>query len=296
MGVTEQAPSQMSSTSAGLVASPAAESTSTWAGARRASGWIIRRGIVPVLIIGVWILVAQAHLVGSIFVPPPSDIWSSFRGMAPLLPSAIRSSVVMTLVGFVIGSSFGTLMGLCMSYSRFLREVFGGLLDFVRPIPIFALIPLFVLWFGIGIAPQIALIALGTSIIMGVTTIEATRNVPPVYVRAALMLGANRRTIFRTVVVPWIFPHLLGALRVAAAASWGLDVAAELMGAQSGLGYIMIVRQQYLDTAGIIVVVLIYSLLALALDILIRNAERPFTRWTERETNKGGALMVGLQA
>jgi ABC-type nitrate/sulfonate/bicarbonate transport system permease component len=73
-------------------------------------------------------------------------------------------------------------------------------------------------------------------------------------------------------------------------------VAAELMGAQSGLGYIMIVRQQYLDTAGIIVVVLIYSVLALTLDLIIRNAEKPFTRWTERHTSKGGALMVGLQA
>src|SRR5262249_40254826 len=158
---------------------------------------------------------------------------------------------------------------------------------FIRPVPVFALIPLFVLWFGIGRMPQIVLIALGTSVILGVTTIEAVRNIAPVYVRAALTLGASRAQIYRTVLVPSIIPHLMGAIRVAAAASWGLDVAAEFIGAQNGLGYLMIVQETYLNTAGIMVIVLIYSLLALGLDTIIRLAERPITRWTERGVRTG---------
>jgi ABC-type nitrate/sulfonate/bicarbonate transport system permease component len=193
----------------------------------------------------------------------------------------------MTLGGFAIGTFLGIVLGLLMAYSRVIRDLFGMVLDFIRPVPIFALIPLLVLWMGIGRGPQITLIALGTSVLLGVTTIEAIRNVPPVYVKAGLVLGASRGRIYRTVIVPSIIPHLVGAIRVAAAASWGLDVAAEFMGSQQGLGYLMISRQSYLDTAGILVVVVIYSLLALALDQLIRRAEAHVTRWSERQSQTG---------
>lgn len=254
----------------------------------------LQKLLIPALIIGAWVGVTEAHLVGSIFLPPLGQVWDAFTGMRSNLPSALAQSITMTLAGFAIGTSFGIAIGLCMAYSRSVRELFGGVLDFIRPVPVFALIPLFVLWFGVGKMPQIALIALGTSVILGVTTIEAVRNIPPVYVRAALTLGASRQRVYRTVIVPYIIPHLMGAIRVAAAASWGLDVAAEFIGAQNGLGYLMIVRETYLDTAGIIVIVLIYSLLALGLDILIRSAEKPITRWTERGVRTGVvAAIVG---
>jgi ABC-type nitrate/sulfonate/bicarbonate transport system permease component len=247
----------------------------------------IRKVLVPLVLLVAWIAVSETRLVGGIFLPSPGDLWTALDGMRPQLPGALAASVTMTLLGFVIGTSLGIAMGLAMAYSRVVRELFGGVLDFIRPVPVFALIPMFVLWFGIGRAPQITLIALGTSVILGVTTIEAIRNVAPVYVRASLTLGANRSTIYRTVILPSILPHLLGAIRVAAAASWGLDVAAEFIGAQNGLGYLMIIRQNYLDTAAIVVIVIIYSLLALGLDWIIRAAERPFTRWTERHAGPG---------
>ena len=174
-----------------------------------------------------------------------------------------------------------------MAYSKIVRELFGGVLDFIRPVPVFALIPMFVLWFGIGRTPQIVLIALGTSVILGVTTIEAIRNLNPVHIRAALTLGSSRPRIYRTIVVPSITPHLLRAIRVAAAAAWGLDVAAEFIGAQNGLGYLMIVRTTYLDTAGIVVIVLIYSICALVLDFIIRTIANRIVRWTDRSVRSG---------
>jgi ABC-type nitrate/sulfonate/bicarbonate transport system permease component len=254
----------------------------------------LKKLLVPMLIIGAWVAVTEANLVANIFLPPLGDVWEAFRAMEDRLPGALAQSVSMTLVGFFIGTLLGITLGLAMAYSLTVRELFGGVLDFIRPVPVFALIPLFVLWFGIGRMPQIVLIALGTSVILGVTTIEAIRNIAPVYVRAALTLGASRLDIYRTVIVPSIVPHLMGAIRVAAAASWGLDVAAEFIGAQNGLGYLMIVQQTYLNTAGIIVIVLIYSLLALGLDTLIRFAERPVTRWTERGVRHGVvAAIVG---
>jgi len=118
--------------------------------------------------------------------------------------------------------------------------------------------------------------------VLGVQTYEAIRNIPMVYINASANLGAGKNVIFRTVILPYIFPHIIGAIRVAAAASWGLNVAAEFMGVQTGLGFIMIVRQMFLDTPGIITVVLIYSVLAICLDQVIRMVERRLTRWTDR--------------
>lgn len=246
-----------------------------------------RKALVPLAIVVLWAVVTETRLVAALFLPSPSDLVESFGDLRAQLLPALASSVGMTLSGFALGAALGVTMGLLMAYSAIARDLFGGILDFIRPVPVFALIPLFVLWFGIGRAPQITLIALGTSVVLGVTTLSAIRNVSPVHVKAALTLGATRWDVYRTVVVPSILPHLLGSIRVAAAASWGLDVAAEFLGAQSGLGYLMINRQQYLDTAGIVLIVLIYSTLALVLDLAIRKAEGPATRWTDRSSATG---------
>ena len=243
--------------------------------------------IVPIAVIILWIVITQLKLVRPIFIPTPQNLWGSFVGMYHILPDAMLTTIIMTLSGFAIGVTFGTVSGLVMAYSKTIRDLLGTIFDFMRPVPVFALIPLFILWFGIGRAPQIALIALGTSVVLGVTTLEAIRNVPTIYIRAALTLGADRGRIYSTVIVPYIIPHLIGAIRVAAAASWGLDVAAEFMGSQQGLGYLIIMQQTYLRTAGIIFLVIVYSTLAVIMDTLIATVERRITRWTERRTSIG---------
>jgi len=257
----------------------------SWSGDRsRALG---RKLIVPILLLVAWVVIARMQLFRTRVIPPPEAMWASFLGLYEILPSAILTTLTMTLSGFAIGTAFGTLMGLTMAYSRAVREFLGTVFDFLRPVPVFALIPLFILWFGIGRAPQIALIAMGTSVVLGVTTLEAIRNVPSIYVRAALTLGGNRQHIYRTVILPYIVPHLVGAIRVAAAASWGLDVAAEFMGSQQGLGYLIIMQQVYLRTAGIILLVAVYSTLAVITDTIIALIEARVTRWTERRAGIG---------
>jgi ABC-type nitrate/sulfonate/bicarbonate transport system permease component len=243
--------------------------------------------IVPFLLIVLWIVVTELKLVKPIFVPPPEALLHSFLGMYKLLPKAILTTVSMTLTGFGIGVAFGTISGLAMAYNKTIRDLLGTIFDITRPVPVFALIPLFILWFGIGRGPQIALIALGTSVILGLTTLEAIRNIPNIYIRAALTLGADRQKIYSSVVVPYIIPHLIGAIRVAAAGSWGLGVAAEFMGSQAGLGYLIILQQTYLRTAGIILLVFIYSALAVIMDLIIAIFERRITRWTERRSSVG---------
>lgn len=238
--------------------------------------------LVPVALIALWVLVTSANIVDTLFLPSPEMFWNSLVGLAPRLPSAIGMTVALTLIGFFIGTISGIIIGLLLAYSFRIRNLFGGVFEALRPVPVFALIPLFILWFGLGTTPQIILVAFGTFVVLVVTTLEAIRNVSPVYVKAALNLGASRSFIYRTVIVPSITPHLVGAVRVSAAASWGLGVAAEFIGAQDGLGYLMLNRQTFLDTAGILVIVVIYSLIAFLFDTLIRIGQQRLLRWTGR--------------
>lgn len=244
---------------------------------------------LPAVLVLLWATVSQTDWIRPLFLPSPQELWDAFLGLAPTLPRAIAATLSMTLSGFALGALAGSAIGLVMAYSSKVREFVGPLFDFVRPVPIFALIPLFVLWFGIGRAPQVLLVALGCAVILVVTTLEAVRNVPPIYVAAAMTLGASRRRIYRTVVLPWLVPHIIGAIRVAATLAWGLGVAAEFMGSQQGLGYLIILQQTYLRTAGIILIVLIYSLLAVGVDWLIASLERRVTQWSARHGAKGPA-------
>lgn len=231
----------------------------------------------------VWTLITLlTDWVAPIFIPSPVDMYHAFVSMRAYLLPAMGASLGITLGGFAIGLVVGIGLGLFMAYSRVFLETMGPFLELTRPIPVLALIPLFLLWFGVGLLPQILLVALGVVVILGVSTHEAVRNIPQIYIRAGANLGADKQTIFRTVIVPYIVPHLVGSVRVAAAASWGLDVASEFMGAQVGLGYNMIVQQIYLNTAGIILLLLVYSVLAIALDQVVQWAESRLTRWTQR--------------
>ncbi len=241
---------------------------------------------VPLTLILVWVALSRAKVVDEIFLPRPGTLWNRLTTLDGELAQALAISLQMIAWGLLIGASTGIVVGLLFGYSRLARDLFEFTLDAIRPIPLFALIPLFILWFGIGRAPQIALVALGVFLILSFTTIEAVRNVPRIYVRAALTCGASTLAVYRTIVLPSIVPELVMGVRYGAIAAWGLDVAAEFSGSQEGLGYFMIARSQYLDTAGITLAVLIYCALAIVVDRLLRALGRRLQRWNPRVADR----------
>ncbi len=255
-----------------------------WKGIVMKRNKIILAGILLVMFV-IWTLITEVFgLIASHFLPSPVDIFNSVMDLSSILGSAILASLKITMSGLVLGLITGIMVGMIMAYSKAFMDIVGPMMEFTRPIPVLALIPLFMLWFGLGQTPQVLLIALGVMAIMGVQTYEAIRNMPMVYIRAAFNLGAKKRKVFTSIVMPYIVPHLIGAVRVAAAAAWGLDVAAEFMGVQVGLGYTMVIQQIYLNVPGIVTIVIIYSILAIVLDKLIQLAQSKLTHWTERSS------------
>ena len=235
------------------------------------------------LIIGVWILVTEMHLVRPLFLPTPQDLWIAMGNLVKHLPEDLFASLFGRIIpGFIAGVTLGTLIGVFMATNRIGRAIFEPIMEILRPLPPLALIPLLILWFGIGYITQILLIAYGSLIIMVVNSYEAVRNVPPIYIHAATTLGADSRQIFRKVILPSIVPDIIAGIRVSAAASFGYCVAAELMGAMTGLGYRLVLARRYLLTGNIIVILIVIALLSFSIDFGIRRADSALTSWKSR--------------
>jgi ABC-type nitrate/sulfonate/bicarbonate transport system permease component len=240
---------------------------------------ILLKSSLPHAVLALWTAATELGWVRRVLLPKPIDVLEVLVQDWPILVHGFFVSFQTLAIGMSIGSSIGIGIGLAIGYSDLARKVFELPLDLVRPVPVLALIPLFVLWFGIGVMPQVLLIAVGVLLLLSLSTIEAIRHVPETYVRAARALGASRWIVYQTVIIPAIVPAMVASLRYAVAISWGLLVAAEYTGSRDGLGYQMIARQQYLDTAGILAIVFIFSALAIVSDRIIRLGLRHLTRW-----------------
>ena len=247
---------------------------------------IAEASVVPLIALLIWYALTRS-IIDPAKLPGPERVVGSLIEIIDLIPSALWVSLQMVLLGLALGSVTGLATGIIFGYSPFVRRFFEATLDnLVRPVPLFALIPLFILWFGIGFYPQVGLVALGMFLMFTLVTLEAIRNVPHIYVQAALTAGASRFHTYRTVVVPAIIPHLVGFMRLAVASAWGLDVAAEFLGSRTGLGYILLVRNQYLDPAGMLMIVALFCTMAIIFDQTVRFITAKVTRWSPR-TDRG---------
>lgn len=249
--------------------------------------------VVPLISLVAWYALTRS-IIDPAKLPGPDRVLESLVEIIDLIPHATWISLQMVLLGLVLGSLTGLATGIIFGYSPFIRRFFEATLDnLVRPVPLFALIPLFILWFGIGFLPQVGLVALGMFLMFTLVTLEAIRNVPHIYVQAALTTGASRFHIYRTVVIPAIIPHLVGFLRLAVASAWGLDVAAEFLGSREGLGYILLVRNQYLDPAGMLMIIALFCTMAIIFDQTVRLISARIIRWSPRSDRGLVGSMLG---
>jgi ABC-type nitrate/sulfonate/bicarbonate transport system permease component len=238
---------------------------------------------VITILLAIWLIATVGGFVRPLFVPGPADLARGFEQWGPSMPDDIWQTVGLRIVpGFILGGLVGLVVGILMAISQTFRAVADPIVEVVRPLPPLALIPLLILWFGIGIGTHVVMIAFGTFIVMVVTAYEAVRNVPPIYLQAAATLGANRTQTFRRVIVPAIVPDIFGGVRVAVAASFGYAVAAELMGAQGGVGWFMVTSRRYLLTENIVAALIVIVILAFMADQLVRWVNRRLTSWKPR--------------
>ncbi len=194
----------------------------------------------------------------------------------------IGASLGRVLIGFILGTLVAVPIGFLMGWYATARGLLEPYVQFFRMIPPLAIIPLAVVLLGIGEVPKVFVIFLASFLACVVSTFQGVVGVESTLINAARVLGAKDSTIFLRVVVPASSPFIFVGMRVGLGSSWATLVAAELIAAQQGLGFLMQQAQLYYDLASIFVALIAIGILGLIMDRLLMAGERKLTSWQER--------------
>ncbi|RII20230.1 putative aliphatic sulfonates transport permease protein SsuC [Streptomyces sp. YIM 130001] len=232
--------------------------------------------------IALWAVVAALGLVENL--PAPAAVTRRAGEMISdgTLASDTLASLRRVFIGYALGVAVAIPVGFLMGWYATARAVVEPYIQFFRTIPPLALIPLAVVLLGIGEVPKIAVIYLASFMACVVSSFQGVVDVDKTLINAARVLGASDRTIFAKVVVPASTPFILVGMRIGLGASWATVVAAELIGAQEGLGYRMQKSATWFDMDAVFVSLITIGVLGLVMDRLLLLAERRLTGWQER--------------
>jgi sulfonate transport system permease protein len=266
------------------LARPAAAPGQPARGRRR--GRAALRLISPVVVLALWQLVSSTGLVSEQRLPSPTHIWSTAVSLITTdspaygtLQSALLVSLGRVAIGFAIGGGIGLLLAIVAGLSRVGENAVDPLMQMLRTLPLFGLIPLFIVWFGIGEGPKIILIALGAAIPLYLNAFAGIRNVDGKLGELAHVLHLNRRELLTQIVLPGAMPQILTGLRQSLGVAWLALVVAEQINANAGLGFMISQATQFLRPDVIIVALLVYCILGLLTDWLVRLIERKALAW-----------------
>jgi NitT/TauT family transport system permease protein len=240
------------------------------------------------LLLLVWYLVTNLGLVGPRQLPTPQALINQFITLATngyqgnSLLSQVQASLGRTLIGFFIGATAGITVGLAGGYSRLIGAVITPIMAFIRPIPPIAFIPMVVLYLGLGETGKIVLIMVTAFNYSVVNAQAGAAGTPIAYRRAAATLGLSQFQEFFRIIVPSALPAIFTGLRVALALSWAVVVAAELVGAQRGLGYMINNAALLFDIPTVFIGIILIGLIGMTLNGIIGVVEKKLVHWSGR--------------
>ena len=221
----------------------------------------------------------------AIWLPPPEKVGlrlveiasEGFRNFT--LTEHLGWSLIRVIGGFFLGALFGIPLGYAMGLSGWFRGWFDPIVEFMRPVPPLALIPLIIIWFGIGEEGKFILLFLAALWIMAIAARAGVSGVAIAKVHAAYSLGASKYQIMRHVIVPNSLPEIFTGARVAMGVCWGTVVAAELVAAEQGAGMMIMVAAKFQLTDIVIMGIIMIGIIGFGIDILMRLAEKALVPW-----------------
>jgi sulfonate transport system permease protein len=251
-----------------------------------------RRLISPLLILATWQAASSSGLVSTQTLASPLQILATAHALT--LDGTLLHNLAVSLAragcGLALAIAVGITLALLAGLSRLGEDAIDAPMQMLRTLPALALVPLFILWFGIGEAPKILMVALGALFPIYLNFFKGIRSVDPKLLEMSRTLGLSRAQTIRHVVLPGALPDLLVGLRFSVGISWLMLVVAEQVNANSGIGHMMMDAQDFLRTDIILVGLLIYALLGLVSDQFVRILERVLLVWRPRHVGmRGGA-------
>ncbi|TCM64335.1 sulfonate transport system permease protein [Acinetobacter calcoaceticus] len=237
--------------------------------------------LVPILLLGLWQLVAVTGLLQSRILPAPTAVVAAFWQLllSGDLWQHVKVSAGRALLGLFIGGGLGLLFGLLNGSSKIASTLLDTTLQMIRNIPALALIPLVILWFGIDETAKLFLVATGVFFPMYINTYHGIRSVDPQLIEMGKSYGLNRWQLYKNIILPGALPSILVGLRFALGLVWVLLIVAETISAQSGIGYMTMNAREFLQTDIVLVGILLYALLGKLADIIAVALEKYLLRW-----------------
>ena len=241
----------------------------------------LRRTSGPIMLVLLWHLASVTGVLPSEILAGPSTVLTSASKLVATgeLQDAMRVSLGRALFGLAIGGTIGVALAVISGLFRLGEDLVDATMQMLRTVPSVALIPLLIIWFGIGEAPKIALIALGTAFPLYLNVYAGIRNVDTSLIEAGRTLGLSRLAMVRHVVLPAALPSALVGLRYSLGIAWLALVFGEQINATAGIGYLMANAREFFQTDVIVVCLVVYALLGLAVDLTVRTLERVLLSW-----------------
>ena len=266
---------------AGVAARATPRSARAAGGVRRSRALLI---LLPWLaLVLLWYGIRLSGLVSPALVPAPHHVLAKFwELMHGRLGLDIVTSTVRVLVGVALGVTLAVPVGFVIGWYRHMRDFADPLINFFRALPPIALIPLVIVYFGIGETAKVVILFYAAFFAGVIVMYEGIAQISPIFVRVARTLGATDAEIFRKVIVPLAIPHMLTALRVALGVAWATLVASELIAARQGLGALIQDASSVFQLDIIYVGIICIGFIALAMDLCLRAAARRLVSWQER--------------
>jgi sulfonate transport system permease protein len=240
--------------------------------------------LLPLVVAAGWEAAVYLHFANGRLVPPPSVIFATFVELwrAGELQRHILITCGRVAAGFVIGVVAGTLIGAVAGYSALIRRLIDPTMQALRSIPSIAWVPIFVLWFGIFETSKITLIAVGVFFPVYLGVMGAIMSVDRKLVEVGRAFRLSPAGMVRRILLPAVLPHYVIALRSGLGLGWMFVVAAELLGASEGLGYLLIDGQQLGKPAEIVAAIVAFAIIGKLSDWILVAVTSPFLRWEDR--------------
>ncbi|MGW1023615.1 ABC transporter permease [Streptomyces sp. NPDC002577] len=253
----------------------------------RVPRWL-RRPAGPVLLLVLWQILSSTGVLTSDILASPGTIARVGWGLIAdgSLPSAMGVSLQRVAAGLLLGTVAGTTLALVSGLFRIGEDLVDASVQMLRTVPFVGLIPLFIIWFGIGEAPKVAIITLGVSFPLYLNVYAGIRGVDSQLIEAGESLGLSRWGLVRHVVLPGALPGAMTGLRYSLGIAWLALVFAEQINADAGIGFLMVQARDFLRTDVIVVCLIVYAFLGLFADFVVRTLERLLLQWRPTFTGR----------
>jgi len=256
-------------------------STRTRSGVSNAALYRWLSWLIPALLVVIWEAAARIGVITPQVLPAPSSVLGTALDLARNgeLFVHLGVSLLRAVAGFIIGGTIGLALGIMVGFSPLAQAIFDRSIQMVRAVPFLAMLPLVIVWFGVGEVAKIFLVALAVLFPIYINTMLGIRQIDPKMMELAKVIGLNWPAVVRRIILPGAMPSILTGVRYALAHAWLALVIAETLATTKGIGFLAMDAREFLQTNVIVLTMIIYAIIGVVADALVRALEGRFLSW-----------------